>query len=369
VIHNKYFLGIRNTEMRNALRLVLLVVMSVLIVGCAGTVQRDSNSGSKRISDATYSDVKVSLSDGARALQADNVQFNVRELSDYIRRRLEASSVLRQDGTHRVEVVIESFRVRSAAAAVLFGVMAGTDNIEGQVRVFNAAGRQVHGYTINTSYGLGGWAGGADGTRMSWLYDKFSELTVAELIGTTPSNALAKPDLAKSTTRSANNNPPGAPVSISITPVGSSQDKSIVIGANSSTVAPNLASSVVVPVANASSQPSVIATGFANINDVDAIPFISDRGREGYREWLTKSTPRAFAISDSGRWISTWGINPQNAEDPKDPAERALQRCAKVSNAPCKLYAANGAVVWVKEAQPVRGVDVLPASDKAAPKP
>jgi hypothetical protein len=351
------------------LKLSFLMMVSVLIIGCAGTVQRDSNSGSKRISDATYSDVKVSLSDGARRLQADNVQFNVRELSDYIRRRLEASSVLRQDGTHRVEVVIESFRVRSAAAAVLFGVMAGTDNIEGQVRVFNAAGRQVHGYTINTSYGLGGWAGGADGTRMSWLYDKFSELTVAELIGTTPSNALAKPDAAKSTARNAGSTPPSAPVSISITPVGSNQEKSAVIGANSNNAASMPVISAVAPVANVSSQPSVIATGFANINDVDAIPFISDRGREGYREWLTKSTPRAFVISDAGRWISTWGINPQNPEEPKDPAERALQRCAKVNNAPCKLYAVNGAVVWVKDAQPAKGIDGIQAGDKTVTKP
>jgi Domain of unknown function (DUF4410) len=355
--------------MWRTLKLSFLVMMSVLIVGCAGTVQRDSNSGSKRISDATYSDVKVSLSDGARALQADNVQFNVRELSDYIRRRLEASSVLRQDGTHRVEVVIESFRVRSAAAAVLFGVMAGTDNIEGQVRVFNAAGRQVHGYTINTSYGLGGWAGGADGTRMSWLYDKFSELTVAELIGTTPSNALAKPDPAKSTVRSAGSTAPSAPVSVSITPVGSNQDKSIVIGANSSAPASNPVAPAAAPVGTASSQPSLIATGFANINDVDAIPWISDRGREGYRDWLTKSAPRAFAISDSGRWVSTWGISPQNPEEPKDPAERALQRCAKVNNSPCKLYAVNGSVVWVKDALPGKGVEAMPTAEKTVTKP
>lgn len=352
----------------NLFKKILIVLMSVMIVGCAGTVQRDSNAGAKRIVDATYSDVKVSLSDSARALQADNVQFNVRELSDYIRRRLEASSVLRQDGTHRVEVVIESFRIRSAAAAVLFGVMAGTDNIEGQVKIFNAAGRQVHGYNINTSYGLGGWAGGADGTRMSWLYDKFSELTVAELMGTTPSNALAKQDPAKSTTRNAASAASNAPSAISISATGTSQDKSIPAQTSSSAVVINQATTNATNTGVAAAQPSMRASGFANINDVDAIPFINDRGREAYREWLTKPTPRAFVISDTGRLSSTWGINPQNVEEPKDPAERALQRCAKANNAPCKMYAVNGSVVYLKDAPALGNPSVAPAESKPASK-
>ncbi|MBS7808270.1 DUF4410 domain-containing protein [Variovorax sp. PCZ-1] len=355
---------------RSALEKLALVLMTVLIVGCAGTVQRDSNAGSKRIADATYSDVKVSLTDGARALQADNVQFNVRDLSDYIRRRLEASNVLRSDGTHRVEVVIESFRVRSAAAAVLFGVMAGTDNIEGQVKVFNAAGRQVHGYTINTSYGLGGWAGGADGTRMSWLYDKFSELTVAELIGTTPANAIAKPDPIKSTARSVTSSSSNAPAAIAITPTGTAHDKPVAASASSSSVVSSQSITSVSNTSGAVPQPSMMASGFANINDVDAIPYISDRGREGYRDWLTKSTPRAFVISDKGHWSSTWGINPQNPEDPKDPSERALQRCAKASGAACKLYAVNGAVVWKKETSTVNSaVSPTPAGEPSDKKP
>ncbi len=118
----------------------------------------------------------------------------------------------------------------------------------------------------------------------------------------------------------------------------------------------------------ASNQPAMIATGFANINDVDAIPFISDKGREGYREWLTKPTPKAFIISDKGYWASTWGINPQNPDEPKDPTERALQRCAKANNAPCRLYAVNGAVIFLKEAQPVGAPNTPFAETKPAAK-
>ncbi len=133
------------------------------------------------------------------------------------------------------------------------------------------------------------------------------------------------------------------------------------VASSNSLAAPQTASQ---PVA----QPAMLATGFANIADVDAIPYINDRGREAYREWLTKPTPRAFVISDTGRLSSTWGINPQNPEEPKDPAQRALQRCAKVNNAPCKLYAVNGAVVYVKDTQPAGAVSTAPAEIKPAPK-
>lgn len=93
-----------------------------------------------------------------------------------------------------------------------------------------------------------------------------------------------------------------------------------------------------------------LASGFANIDDVDAIPFIGDKGRERYRDWLTRSTPRAFAISTTGAYSSSFGLKPPDERLPTDPSERALQTCSKVSKVPCRLYAVNGAVVWVKEA-------------------
>ena len=97
-------------------------------------------------------------------------------------------------------------------------------------------------------------------------------------------------------------------------------------------------------------QPAHIATGFAAIDDVDAVPLVNDRGRAGYREWLAHSTPRAFAIAPSGRWHATWGLNPSDASLPRDPGDRALVLCARSAGMPCKLYAVNGAVVWPQDA-------------------
>jgi hypothetical protein len=199
--------------------------------------------------------------------------------------------------------------------AVIVGTFAGADSIEGFVRVYDQAGRQVHAYKVNASYALGGYAGGQDSMRMNWLYGKFSELAVAELEGGTPREVVARGKAYPSTLPPVNITPPAA-----------------------------------APAAAAALPARPIGSGFAAIDDIDAIPYLNDRGRKGYREWLARETPRAFAISDDGKWYATWGHSP-DASLPKDAGERALLMCERAAHKPCKLYAVNGAVVWTREAQ------------------
>lgn len=79
-------------------------------------------------------------------------------------------------------------------------------------------------------------------------------------------------------------------------------------------------------------------SGFAALGDAGAVPYLREQGREQYRKFLSKSQPRAFALSASGAW--SW------VEDGDDPAERAMANCQKNSAAPCKLYAIDDKVVW-----------------------
>lgn len=83
-------------------------------------------------------------------------------------------------------------------------------------------------------------------------------------------------------------------------------------------------------------------THFADLQDVEAIPYLRAGGRDGYRAFLSKSLPRAFALSPTGAW--GW------AEMGDDPLERALANCNRNSkDQPCRLYAVDDGVVWVKE--------------------
>lgn len=84
--------------------------------------------------------------------------------------------------------------------------------------------------------------------------------------------------------------------------------------------------------------PTPARTGFAQVDDVKAVPFLSENGRRAYAEYLTKLTPRAFAVSPSGAW--TW------AEEGEDPDGRALATCSAKSKEPCRLYSVDDYVVW-----------------------
>lgn len=79
-------------------------------------------------------------------------------------------------------------------------------------------------------------------------------------------------------------------------------------------------------------------TNFAKVDDVASVPFLSENGKRAYAEYLTKMTPRAFAVSPSGAWC--W------AEEGEAPEARALATCSAKSDKPCRLYSVDEHVVW-----------------------
>ncbi|MBW9104430.1 dienelactone hydrolase family protein [Paraburkholderia phenoliruptrix] len=80
------------------------------------------------------------------------------------------------------------------------------------------------------------------------------------------------------------------------------------------------------------------ASGFASVDAVDAVPYVDEAGRNGYRNFLRQYPSRAFAVSDTGAW--SW------AEGGDDPMSVAIANCQKQSSAPCRLYAVDNSVVW-----------------------
>jgi dienelactone hydrolase len=79
-------------------------------------------------------------------------------------------------------------------------------------------------------------------------------------------------------------------------------------------------------------------SGFASLEDVGALPLVSNRGREGYKAFLRGDVPRAFAIGPDGSWA--W------VEANPTAVETALARCRGFAKTPCSLYAVNDNVVW-----------------------
>ena len=77
---------------------------------------------------------------------------------------------------------------------------------------------------------------------------------------------------------------------------------------------------------------------FGTLDDEAKLPYVRDTGRVGYKAFLSKQQPRAFAIAPNGAW--GW------AEMGDDPLKRALDNCNRNGQGQCKLYAVDDMVVW-----------------------
>jgi S1-C subfamily serine protease len=90
----------------------------------------------------------------------------------------------------------------------------------------------------------------------------------------------------------------------------------------------------------------VVASGYADINDVDKLPMNDMKVRASYRKFLERPLPRAFALSDNGGTWVAWSGVPHDKHDSPDPAVRVLSGCEKYYQSRCRLYAVDNVVVY-----------------------
>ena len=176
--------------MLRALKLAFALGFAALLGACASGVQRLDSPGAAAavVAPAAAPNVKsvsLWLDDNAKKLVADNMKFNQDALRTMIERSLNAQNLIKADSSQTLDVEITGFRTRSAFTAIMFGFMAGNDNVEGIVTVKDAGGRVLKKAKVSASYALGGLAGGQDDARMNWLYEEFAKHTVAEVSGVT----------------------------------------------------------------------------------------------------------------------------------------------------------------------------------------
>jgi dienelactone hydrolase len=80
-----------------------------------------------------------------------------------------------------------------------------------------------------------------------------------------------------------------------------------------------------------------VATNFAAIDDINAVPYLTDEGRKIYQKYLSAPIPKVFVISDTGVAGSFNGGF--------DPLGRAMNACQKRAQK-CHAYAVDDQVVW-----------------------
>jgi dienelactone hydrolase len=99
------------------------------------------------------------------------------------------------------------------------------------------------------------------------------------------------------------------------------------------------------------------ATQFAPVNDVAAVPYLSDKVRDLYRKFLEAPFPRAFVVTQSG--------SASSQSNGYDPLGRALEICQKTT-ARCGVYAVDDRVVWKPFPPPERTYTMTAKPDQTS---
>lgn len=170
-----------------------IFIAMAMLSGCAAGVEnlQQSSQSQKTVvssSPVLINAVVISYTAEAQKEMTDNLKFNPNTLVDEIKNGLTARNIF--DSTRKsgyvVDIQFTDIRIRSNFNAIMFGAMAGADKVDGIVSLQDPSGNIIRKFLVHTGYGLGGFAGGVDDSRMGWLYDKFAQYTVQELAGDNP---------------------------------------------------------------------------------------------------------------------------------------------------------------------------------------
>ncbi|MBN3827560.1 DUF4410 domain-containing protein [Burkholderia sp. Ac-20384] len=189
--------------MKSVFRHAALALVTIgFLSGCASSVTREASDQPGAIATASTPKfgtkpviVNVTLDNAAQEALKDNLKFSPDNLKGKIESALAARKLLATTGSTdamHLNVEVTGIRVRSSFSAVMFGFMAGNDHVDGTVTLTDADNHPVDRFKVSASYALGGIAG-IDSLRMDWLYEKFTEKTLATL---DPATAATQADTA-----------------------------------------------------------------------------------------------------------------------------------------------------------------------------
>ncbi len=172
--------------MDNSFRKSVAVIFSILFIsffsGCASNSALKAQYDDYRYSGEKYGKVIVIQSDKVSADSKKGIRIEEMDLESRIVAELKSSDLYDDTENNTVKVLINSIYIRNAFNAIMFGFMAGADNIDGTVTIFKGD-MELASFDIKASYALGGLGGGQNVSRLGWLSNKFAELTTKTILG------------------------------------------------------------------------------------------------------------------------------------------------------------------------------------------
>jgi len=161
-----------------AIKKLLFFSFIVLITSSCGSVvtrQPSNESGRKQAIINEIGDVSISIAPEAYEQVSEYEKFSTDDLRRSVVTELAKRNVLIVDPElPKMKVEVTNFRVRSGAAAVIFGVLAGRDNLAANITILSVEGNEMDNFEVSTSYMWGGYLGGSY-DRVSYLYNSFAK--------------------------------------------------------------------------------------------------------------------------------------------------------------------------------------------------
>lgn len=165
-------------------RILVVAVLLVSVGACSSNV-RMGNSAAYTYTGEKFGHVVVVLADSVSKDKDKSYRAEDLAIDQHIVAAMKASKLYDKNAQDSVRVTINSIRVRSTFNAVMFGFMAGSDNIDGIVQLLDEQQKPLASFDVKASYALGGFGGGQSDARLGWLRDKFATLTVDTILGKT----------------------------------------------------------------------------------------------------------------------------------------------------------------------------------------
>jgi hypothetical protein len=158
-------------------RNLFIAAIALLLTACAGTVVRKESSDVRATAGTLkVKSVEAKVSPKAKEQLPNNIKFDLNALASTVERTLFASNLEDTAVATNLDVEVTNVYIRGTLSAVMFGLLAGADNISGNVRVLDPTGTVLRSFEVNASYAFGGFAGGQDSIRLNYLYERFAEL-------------------------------------------------------------------------------------------------------------------------------------------------------------------------------------------------
>ena len=163
---------------------IAMALLIATLAGCAAQVTRPPEAATTRepVRALTSFEIEISPACKASMANAETQKFDPAALRAVIQRTLDGAKLLSPDGDFKLTVTIDQLRVRGTFNAIMFGFMAGADQLNGTAKLTRLDDRPVGDFKVETTYALGGLAGGLDSTRISWLYEEFAKVLTTELV-------------------------------------------------------------------------------------------------------------------------------------------------------------------------------------------